>query len=55
MDKPSNRLDYPITFEDVRLAQHMRFRALSPAQKIAALEDMEKLAAMVRKNIPQHQ
>ena len=38
--------EWPVTFEAVSLQQHLRFRALSARQKIAALEDMESLGRM---------
>lgn len=57
--KPDIRLpegDWPVTFDAVSLAQHLRFRALSPRQKISALEDMEalvRMAAAARRLNPQ--
>ena len=39
--------DWPVSFEAVRLEQHLRFRALSARDKIQAMEDMAELVKQV--------
>ena len=41
--------DWPVSFDAVRVAQHLRFRALSPREKIQAMEDMAELVAQLRR------
>lgn len=41
--------DWPVSFEGVRLAQHLRFRAMTPRQKIQAMEDMAEFIAHMRR------
>lgn len=41
--------DWPMSFEAVRLHQHLRFRALPAVEKIRAMEDMAELCAAIRK------
>ncbi|HEY1075419.1 MAG TPA: hypothetical protein VGE51_01925 [Fontimonas sp.] len=38
-----------MSFEAVRLHQHLRFRALPAVEKIRAMEDMAELCAAIRK------
>ncbi len=35
--------DWLVSFEAVRLAQHLHFRALPPREKIQAMEDMAEI------------
>lgn len=35
--------DWPVSFEAVRLAQHLRFRALSAREKIQTMENMAEV------------
>ena len=48
MNKQDQDRGLPLTFEQVRLAQHLRFRSLTPRQKILALEDMQELGRLAR-------
>lgn len=36
--------DWPVTFDAVSLQQYLRFRALPPAEKLRAMEDLATLA-----------
>ncbi|MFC4249927.1 hypothetical protein [Sinimarinibacterium flocculans] len=41
--------DWPVSFDAVRVAQHLRFRALPQREKIQAMEDMAELVAHFRR------
>jgi hypothetical protein len=41
--------EWPVSFDAVRVAQHLRFRALPPREKIQAMEDMAELVAHLRR------
>lgn len=41
--------DWPVSFDAVRLAQHLRFRALPPREKIQAMEDMAEFVEHVHR------
>jgi hypothetical protein len=42
--------DWPVSFEAVRIHQHLAFRALHPREKIRAMEDMAEFVEAVRKS-----
>jgi hypothetical protein len=41
--------EWPVSFAAVRLAQHLRFRALPAREKIQAMEDMAEIVEAVRR------
>jgi len=42
--------DWPLSFDAVRLEQHLRFRALPAREKIQALEDLAELVERVQRS-----